>query len=126
MSMRADWVAAKARAKTHNNGQPVTFPKDLKLGSLLDKMEANEKLYKKAGEKELNRAWARAAETYFASVVAAQNAAAGYEEALKKLTTVNDVAKRDLDSHLTMRILAHTTTRLLDRDRLAAKIAKFR
>jgi hypothetical protein len=37
-------------------------------------------------------------------------------------TTVNDVARRELDTYLTMHIMAKTTTILKDRDRLAARI----
>ena len=124
MSMRSDWTAAKNRAKSHNNNVAVKFPKDLKLGDKLDKMEANEKLYKKAAEKELNKAWAQAADTYFKSVLAAQVAALGYQQALDGAmkTTTNAVARQDLDTHLTMHIMAETTKLLKDRDRLAAKI----
>jgi hypothetical protein len=58
MSMRSDWTAAKARAKARNNNTSVKFPKDLKLGDKLDKMEANAKLYAKSNEGELGKAWA--------------------------------------------------------------------
>ena len=124
MSMRSDWTAAKNRAKSHNNNVAVKFPKDLKLGDMLDKMEANEKLYKKAAEKELDKAWAQAADTYFKSVLAAQQAALAYQQALDGVmkTTTNSVARQDLDTHLTMHIMAETTKILKDRDRLAAKI----
>jgi hypothetical protein len=129
MSMRSDWTAAKARAKSHNNNTAVKFPKDLKLGDLLDKMEANAKLYSKAQEGELGKAWAKAAETYFASALAAEKAALGYQQTLQTTamkTTVNDVARRDLDSHLTMHIMSKTTEAIKDRDRLAAKIARLK
>jgi hypothetical protein len=121
--MRSEWTAAKNKAKSHNNNTAVKFAKDLKLGEKLDKMEADEKLYKKAAEKELNKAWAQAADTYFKSALAAQQAALGYQQALDRMaTTVNQVARQDLDTHLTMHIMAETTKILKDRDRLAAKI----
>ena len=123
MSMRSDWIAAKARAKSHNNNTAVKFPKDLKLGDKLDKMEANAKLYAKSNKGELGKAWAQAADTYFKSVLVAQQTALAYQQALKGMeTTVNDVARRDLDSHLTMHVMGQTTTILKDRDRLAARI----
>jgi hypothetical protein len=129
MSMRSDWTAAKARAKSHNNNTPVRFPKDLKLGDLLDKLEANKKLYAKAGEKELDKAWAKAADAYFASALAAEKAALGYQQALDTpamTSSVNSVARRDLDSHLVMHIMSKTTEIIKDRDRLAPKIARLR
>ena len=125
MSMRSDWVAAKAAAKRVNNNTAVKFPKDLKLGDLLDKMETAEKAYKKAGEKELNKAWAKAADAYFASVLAAEKAALGYHQALPHMQ-INDVARSELDTHLTYHIMNKTTAAIRDRDRLAAKIARLR
>jgi hypothetical protein len=72
----------------------------------------------------LNKAWAQAADTYFKSVLAAQVAALGYQQALDGAmkTTTNAVARQDLDTHLTMHVMAETTKILKDRDRLAAKI----
>ena len=78
MSMRSEWTAAKALAKSHNNNTAVKFAKDLKLGDKLDKMEANAKLYAKSNKGELGKAWAQAADTYFKSALAAQQAALGY------------------------------------------------
>jgi hypothetical protein len=124
MSMRSDWTAAKNRAKSHNNNKEIKFPKDLKLGEKLDKMEANAKLYAKSNKGELGKAWAQAADTYFKSALAAQQAALGYTQALDRMTTTNDVARRDLDSHLTMHIMAKTTVILKDRDRLKARVER--
>ena len=125
MSMRSEWTAAKARAKARNNNTAVKFPKDLKLGDKLDKMEANAKLYEKSNEGELGKAWAKAAGTYFKSVLDAEKAALGYQQALKGMEkTVNDVARRELDTHLTMHIMGKTTAAMKDRDRLAARITK--
>ena len=129
MSMRSEWTAAKNRAKSHNNNTAVKFPKDVKLGDLLDKMEAAEKVYKKAQEGELGKAWDKAADTYFAAALAAEKAALAYQQALQTpamTTTVNSVARRDLDTQLTMHIMAETTKIIKDRDRLAAKIARLR
>ena len=65
MSMRSDWVAAKARAKRFNNNVDVKFPRDLELGQALDKVEAAKKVFEKAGEKEHNAAWAKAGDAYY-------------------------------------------------------------
>ena len=127
MSMRSDWVAAKAKAKTHNSNKAVKFPKDLKLGDLLDKMEAKAKAYEKAQEGELDKAWAQAADAYFKAVLVAQNAALGYQQALNTpamKSTVNLAARTDLDTHLSMIIMRKTSEILKDRDRLAAKVTR--
>ena len=124
MSLRSDWTAAKARAKSHNNNTEVKFAKDLKLSEKLDKMEAAGKAYAKSNSGELGKAWAQAADNYFKLTLAAQQAALGYQQALERMPTINDLAKRDLDSHLTMQIMGRTTVILKDRDRLKARVEK--
>ena len=67
MSMRTKWQEAKAQAKRVNGGKEIKFPKDLKLGDALDKVEKLYKAYDKANDGEHDAAWAKAADAYFAS-----------------------------------------------------------
>jgi hypothetical protein len=99
MSMRSDWQAAKAKAKTLNKNVEVKFPTSADLGPLLDKYEAAKKDFDKVRSGERDKAWAKSAEAYLAAVSAAGAAAKTYIAALPHLTATEE-AREHLHNRL--------------------------
>lgn len=125
MGMHSNWKAAKAKAKTLNKNAAFKFPTDMKLGAALDKMEAAEKVYKAAAAKELDAAWAKAADAYFQASKVVGTAAKTYMLALPKMK-ITPEARALLDSQLTMGILGKATKTMDESRRLESRLAKVR
>ena len=125
MAFRAQWQAAKAEAKKFNNKVEPKFPKNLKLGEALDKVEAAEKAYNKAGLGERNAAWAKTADAYFAAADKAKKIIRAYAAALPAMVA-NSQAKLELDSVLTGKILVQIDTIMRDSVRMQPQLAKAR
>lgn len=124
MSMRSEWQAAKANAKTFNNNVDVKFTTKEDLGKLMDAYETAEKAYDKAKGKEMNKAWAAAVETWVKAGTAVQKAAVTYQQDIHKLTTVNQVARDKLDTFLVMHVLGDVNKTVAEGKRLAKLIEK--
>jgi hypothetical protein len=125
MTLRTQWQTAKADAKKVNNRVEVKFPKNLRLGDALDKVEAAEKAYNKAGLGERNAAWAKTADAYFASAAAAKKIIQAYVAALPGMA-INSQAKMELDSALSMKLLHQLNDIIKDGANMQAHLAKAR
>lgn len=125
MSDHSQWKATKAKAVKENNKKPIKFPKDMKFGAALDKVDATRKVYEKAGEKERDAAWAKAADAYFAAVAAANKAALTYQQALDGMELTPEAAST-LDAELTMNYMRNLSKISKDGKRIEAQLAKAR
>jgi hypothetical protein len=123
MSMRSEWQAAKAKAKTFNNGAEVKMAEKADLGKLLDAYEAAQKAYEKAQSGEMNATWAKAAEALLKAAEDANTAAVTYQQGLPKVVA-NDQAKHYLDTYLVMHVMAPIGKTRGDSKRLKPLIVK--
>ena len=104
MSDHSDWKDTKSKAKKANDNKSFKFPKDMKLGDKLDKLESAEKKFSKAGEKEHDKDWAKAGEAYFKAASEAQKAALVYHQALPGMH-LTEAAHDVLDAELAVNLL---------------------
>jgi hypothetical protein len=124
MSLHTDWVKAKTKAKKDNGNKDIVFPKDMKLGALLDNMEAAAKAKDKY-DGELNAKWAKLVDTWSKASSAASKAAVTYVQNLDKMP-LTPAAKKTLDNTLTMNILYQTKKAIDEARRLEPRLARAR
>ena len=123
MSTRTEWQTAKANAKKANGNVEVKFSVKADLGPLLDKYEAAKKVYEKLNSGDENKAWAKAAETYFAVAGEANKALATYAVDVDKLTITHD-AKEVIKNALGMKIGLPLRKSVDEGNKLKTRIAK--
>ena len=125
MSDRSEWQATKAKAKKLNDNKAFKFPKDMKLGDALDKVESTQKAYSKAGDKEHDAAWAKAADAYFKAASDANLAAVTYQQALAAMQ-ITKAARSALDAELSMNLLRNLGVIIQEGKRMEPQLAKVR
>ena len=125
MSDRSEWQATKAKAKKLNDNKSIKFPKDMKLGDALDKVESTRKAYSKAGEKEHNAAWAKAGDAYFKAAHDANTAAVTYQQALAGMQ-ITAAARKALNAELSMNLLRNLAVVIKEGKRMEPQLAKAR
>ena len=125
MSDRSEWQATKANAKELNGNKAIKFPKDMKLGDALDKVESTQKAYSKAGEKEHNAAWAKAGDAYFKAAHDANTAGVTYQQALAGMQ-LTEAARKALNAELSMNLLRNLGVVIKEGKRMEPQLAKAR
>jgi hypothetical protein len=122
---RTEWQETKKKAKTLNDGKAIKFPKDMKLGDALDKVESTQKAYSKAGDKEHNAAWAKAGDAYFKAAKDANLAAVTYQQALPNME-ITAAARKALNAELSMNLLRNLGVVIAEGKRMEPQLAKVR